>query len=133
METFSSKEYFNVDRIVSILYTPEKPANEYFWVDPKPIKRFFGLIDTGKFTEAGWYTYYSSRPYTTEVLRSYGYIVYDTDERINERVCNKAMVKVYLTDDNIIEQSFDSNQKAEEWIELLKTTSGKTFEVATHY
>ena len=128
------KEYFDVDRIISIRFRPEYPVDHIYWAESKPIKKFFGLINTGKFTEAGWVDYceWDRIPYSDDDLRKRGYIVYDRNERINERVCRKAYVKVYLTHDNSIEQSFDSDKQAEEWIETLKTKSGKTFEVAIH-
>jgi hypothetical protein len=58
--------------------------------------------------------------------------VYTKDERINDRVCYFPHVKVYLTDDNTIEQVFKSNEEAEAWVENLKTTSGKDFAVAVY-
>lgn len=134
MAEFKDKEYFDVSRIVSIHFTVERPAYKFYWVDSEPIKRFFGLINTGKFTEPGWVNQndWDVIIYTDEELRNYGYKVYTTDERINERVCCFAHVKVYLTGDNTIEQVFKSNEEAEAWIELLKDTSGKTFEVAIY-
>ena len=127
-------EYFDVSRIVSILFRPERTCNHIEWVESKPIKKFFGLINTGKFTQAGWvdHSEWDYDTHTDDELRQRGYIVYNTDERINNRVCKRAHVKVYLTHDNTIEQTFDSDQKAEEWIDLLKSTSQKTFEVAIY-
>lgn len=129
-----NKEYFDVDRIISIWFRPETPIDYISWVESKPIKRFFGLYNTGRFTEAGWidHSEWDPTPYSDDDLRRRGYIVYDRNKRINERVCRKAHVKVYLVHDNSIEQSFDSDKQAEEWIETLKTKSGKTFEVAIY-
>ena len=128
------KEYFDVSRIVSVYFTPEHPETKFYWQDRKPIKQFFGLINTGRFTEAGWLNAYDCDEvfYTEDEIRSYGYKVYSTNERINERICNKAYVKVYLTHDNTIGQKFETDAEAEAWIELLKQTSGKTFEVAIY-
>lgn len=129
-----SKEYFDVDRIISIHYRPENPVSWIYWVESKPIKKFFGLYNTGRFTEAGWVdnSEWDENTYTDDDMRKRGFIVYDKDERINDRICRKAYVKVYLTHDNSIEQSFDSDKQAEEWIETLKEKSGKTFEVVTY-
>ena len=129
-----NKEYFDVGQIVSIVYRPERVCTHFEWVESKPIKTFFGLITTGKLTEAGWFdgTEWDYTTYTDDEVRKKGYIVYSTDERINDRVCHMAYVKVYLTHDNTIAQSFESNQKAEEWIGLLKSRSGKKFEIATY-
>ena len=134
MAEFKDKEYFDVSRIVSIHFTVERPAYKFCWVDRKPIKRFFGLINTGKFTEPGWINQHDWGEiiYTDEEIRNYGYKVYTTDERINERVCCFAHVKVYLTDDNTIKQVFKTNEEAQAWIEYLITKSGKDFSVATY-
>jgi hypothetical protein len=128
------KEYFDVDRIISIWFKPETPVEYIYWAESKPIKKFFGLYNTGRFTEAGWVdnSEWNYITYSDDDLRRRGYIVYGRNERINERVCRKAYVKVYHAHDNSIEQSFDSNKQAEEWIETLKTKSGKTFEVVIH-
>jgi hypothetical protein len=129
-----NKEYFDVDRIISIHYRPENPVSWIYWVESKPIKKFFGLYNTGRFTEAGWVdnSEWDENIYTDDDMRKRGFIVYDKDERINDRICKKAYVKVYLTHDNSVEQSFDSNKQAEEWIETLKEKSGKTFEVVNY-
>jgi hypothetical protein len=128
------KEYFDVSRILSIFYRPEEPVYWISWVESKPIKKFFGLYNTGRFTEAGWFdnSEWDETTYTDDDMRKRGFIVYDKDERINDRICRKAYVKVYLTHDNSIEQSFDSDKQAEEWIETLKEKSGKAFEVVTY-
>jgi hypothetical protein len=134
MAEFKDKEYFDVSRIVSIHFTVERPAYKFCWVDRKPIKRFFGFINTGKFTEPGWINQHDWGEiiYTDEEIRNSGYKVYTKDERINDRVCYFPHVKVYLTDDNTIEQVFKSNEEAEAWVENLKTTSGKDFAVAVY-
>jgi hypothetical protein len=129
-----TKEYFDVSRIVSVYFRPEHTETRFYWQDSKPIKKFFGLINTGRFTEAGWLNAYDWEEvlYTEDEIRGYGYKVYNTDERINERICHKAYVKVCLTHDNIIEQRFETDADAEAWIESLKEKSGKTFEVVTY-
>ena len=128
-----TKEYFDVSRIVSVYFRRETTCTNFYWVESEPIKRFFGLFDTGRFTEAGWCDNRDWKfvIYTEDEIRSYGYKVYSADERINERICHKAYVKVYLTHDNEIEQAFETDEEAEAWIESLKEKSGKTFEVVT--
>ena len=128
------KEYFDVSRIVSAYFIPEHTETKFYWQDSKPITTFFGLINTGRFTEAGWFNAcdWNEELYTEDEIRNYGYKVYSTDERINERICHKAYVKVYLTHDKTIKQTFETDKEAEAWIELLKEKSGKTFEVATY-
>lgn len=129
-----TKEYFDLSRIVSVYYRPETTCRNFYWVESEPIKRFFGLFNTGRLTEAGWCDNrdWDGTIYTEDEIRSYGYKVYSTDERINERICHKAYVKVYLSHDNTIEQAFGTDAEAEAWIESLKEKSGKTFEVAIH-
>ena len=129
-----TKEYFDVSRIVSVYFRQETTCTNFYWVMSEPIKRFFGLFDTGRFTEAGWCDNrdWDEVLYTEDEIRSRGYKVYSTDERINERISHKAYVKVYLTHDNIIEQSFETDAEAEAWIGSLKEKSGKTFEVVTY-
>lgn len=127
------REYFDVSRITSVYFRSETPCTNFYWVESEAIKRFFGLFDTGRFTEAGWYDNrdWDEAVYTEDEIRSNGYKVYSTDERINDRICHKAYVKVCLTHDNYIEQAFESDAEAEAWIESLKEKSGKTFEVVT--
>ncbi len=134
MKDFKDKEYFDVSRIVSIHFTVERPAYKFSWVDREPIKRFFGLINTGKFTESGWVNQndWGVIIYTDEEIRDFGYKVYTKDERINDRICYFPHVKVYLTDDNTVEQVFKTNEEAEAWVEELKANSGKTFAVAIY-
>jgi hypothetical protein len=133
MKDFKSIEYFNTNKIVSIHFTPEKTSERFYFEDRKPIKKFFGLINTGRFTQPGWVDYYDwDSKYTDEELRKQGYKVYTTDERINDRVCVKATVKVYLAHDNTIVQEFETDDEAEFWIENLKTISGKNFAVAIY-
>lgn len=135
MSISSEKEYFDVNRIVSIHFKPERVTNDYAWEKSKPIKKFFGLIDTGRFTEEGWEYYYDYAHtfiYSDDDLRRKGYKVYSADERLNSRVCVKACVKIYLTDNNQIEMSFESNEEAEVHIEYLKKLSGTTFAVVIY-
>ena len=130
-----TKEYFDVSRIISVYFRSETPCRYFYWVESEPIKKFFGLINTGRFTEAGWCDHRDWEDgviYTENWIRNYGYKVYSTDERIKDRICNKAYVKVYLTHDNQIEQSFETDDEAEAWIQSLKEKSGKTFEVVTY-
>jgi hypothetical protein len=129
------KEYFDVSRIISIYFKSETPSTNFYWVESEPIKKFFGLINTGRFTEAGWCDNRDWKDgviYTEDEIRGYGYKVYSTDERINDRICCKAYVKVNLTHDNLIERFFESDDDAEGWIRSLKEKSAKTFEVVTY-
>lgn len=127
------REYFDVSRIISVYFRSETPCTNFYRVESKPIKKFFGLFNTGRFTEAGWCDNrdWDEAVYTEDEIRDHGYKLYSADERINDRICHKAYVKVYLTHDNEIEQTFETDAEAEAWIETLKEKSGKTFEVVT--
>lgn len=122
-----SKEYFDVDRIVTISLFGEIDAG-YEWVEPQPIKRFFGLIDTGRFTPAGYVsTPNDSSIYTEENLRGYGYKVYSRDERIVNNVVNKPYVKVDLEHDNSLTVRFETEDEMLKWVDEIKALSKKVF------
>lgn len=128
------KEHFDINQIIGIKFHPERSAG-YSWVEAEPEKRiFFGLIPwrygrPAGFTDAGsplqWI-------YTEEDLKSYGYKVYSFDERINDRVCEKPYVVVYLAHELQISKKFETDSEAEEWVDQLKEKSGKSFEVIKH-
>lgn len=121
------KEYFDVDRIVTISLFGETDAG-YEWVEPQPIKRFFGLIDTGRFTIAGYVsTRYDSSIYTEEELRGYGYKVYSRNERIVNNVVDKPYVKVDLEHDNSLTIKFENEDEMLNWVNDIKILSKKLF------
>lgn len=128
------EEHFDVDRIVSIAFYPERPTN-HVWVEGGKtlIPKFFGLYDKEKIVEQGWYEDYERYPNdfdTTESLEEEGYNVYKFSERVKNRVCHKPYVKVYLTHENTVTKKFDNNNDAMSWIDQVKAASGKTFEIA---
>lgn len=128
------EEHFDVDRIVSIVFVPERPTN-YVWIEGGKItvKKFFGLITKEEIIESGWYENFEKYRYdfkSTESLEEQGYNVYKFSERVNNRVCKKPYVKVYLTHENTVTKTFDNNNDAMSWVDQVKKTSGKTFEIA---
>lgn len=127
-------EYFDVDRIVTISLFGEKVDGSYVWCEPRPIKRFFGLIDTGRFKPAGYYYTNSWEDvlYTEEQLRGYGYKVYSRDERLIDNVVYKPYVKVDLEHDNSLTVRFETDAEMLEWVEMIKVKSGKNFETVVY-
>ena len=127
-------EHFDINRIVTLSVFGEKVERSYEWRDPQPIKRFFGLIDTGRFTPAGYYytNSFESVCYTEEKLRGYGFKVYSRDERINDNVVNKPYVKVDLEHENSLTVTFETNDEMLEWVEMIKLKSGKIFETVVY-
>jgi hypothetical protein len=128
-------EYFDVDRIVSVFLRGERVDNSFVWESEKPIKRFFGLIDTGKTRPAG---YYYSRGwgddvlYTEEQIRSNGYKVYSRDERINDNIVERAYVKIDLEHNNSIKVEFETEAEMRVWVNKLIDKSSATFELVDY-
>ena len=61
-----------------------------------------------------------------------GYLVYPWGEKINDRVCYKPYVTVYLKHEVEVIQYFETEKEASRWVESLKTKSGRDFEVISH-
>jgi hypothetical protein len=120
---------FNIERIVKIVFEEERPTN-YVFVEKKPIKYFFGLIDSGEWTEECWlnksFTIFGTD--SEEYLIKSGFKIYPLSERVENRVCCKARVEVLLTDGYSVLQEFDTNEEAEKWARKLKAISGSNFE-----
>jgi hypothetical protein len=128
-------EYFDVDRIVTMFLRGERVNNSFVWENERPIKRFFGLIDTGKTRPAGYYDTSDWRDdvlYTEEQIRSNGYKVYSRDERINDNVVEKAYVKIDLEHDNSVNVQFETETEMREWVDKLIEKSKTTFEVVNY-
>ena len=128
------KEHFDVEQIIGVKFFPESKAG-FDWVEATPEKRiFFGLIPWRSGRPAGFLDLrsYDRTIYTEESLNGYGYKVYSYEERIAQRVCNKPYVTVYLSHDLQVTKRFETDLEAESWIEEIKVTSEKTFEVINH-
>lgn len=128
------KEHFDVDQIIGVKFFPETAAG-YDWVEAIPEKRtFFGLILLKSGRPAGFLDRgsWDGTVYSEEALKGYGYKVYSYEERVAQRVCNKPYVTVYLSHDLQVTKRFEKDKEAESWIEWLKNTTGKTFEVINH-
>jgi hypothetical protein len=118
---------FDVDAIVSIKLKPMYQTN-YEWLPVKIVKNWFGLYT--EVFEEGYYEYGSYRgfmdmknsPRSKENIELY-YVIKD-----DNTVWAAAEVTVYLTHDQQCSVSFLKDEEAKEWVEKLKTLSGKTFE-----
>lgn len=125
------QEHFDVNEIIGIKIIPESEAS-FEWVDEIPEKRiFFGMIRTRYARPAGFLdkSSFDEIIYSPEQLIDYGYKVYTSSERINNRVCHKPHVTVYLSHDLSSTKRFETDREAIEWVEDLKATSGKVFEI----
>jgi len=120
-------EYFDVNRIVTISLRGERVDSHFEWQNPKPIKRFFGLIDTGKYTPEGYYNLSRyNNYYTEEELINHGYIVKD------KVVYYKPYVQVDLEHENSLTVKFENDTEMLEWVEFVKNKSNKVFIVVDH-
>lgn len=115
------ENHFDVNQIVYVTFVPERPSNYYKWNDSRPIKYFFGLIKTKKFTKAGWGDGYK--------IVDKEYLINDGYKIVGKDVYHKSKVHVYLTNKHRIDNTFESENDAKNWMEDLKITSGKTFEI----
>lgn len=117
--------HFNLNEIVVIKFVKERVATNFVWEDGKPIKKFFGLIDTGRFTESGFkniYSYYDDIC-TEEGIKESGYKVYSKDERLNDRIANYPYVEIHLKGNNSVTKKFKSDAEASEFIRMVERLS----------
>lgn len=119
--------HFDVNSVIGIKFEKESYTS-FVWVEEKIKKRFLGKP---KIYPAGFIDTRSYRGciFTEGELLELGYKVYGFDERVNNLVCRKPYVVVYLGHKLEVNHTFESDEMATEWIEGLKNKSGKTFEV----
>lgn len=117
--------HFDVSQITCLKYVPQTKKEWICWVDSKPIYKFFGLIKTNKMTKEGFedFSTYGRKIKPKEELISDGNIV------IGKEVFSKPKVVIYFRNKAELVNVFNEQEDALEWIEQLKITSGKTFEV----
>jgi hypothetical protein len=129
------KEHFDPSQIVKIKFVPERPTS-FHWVEAKPeIRSFFGLKVKQKSTPSGFVDRDSwfQKFYSEDEIKRFGYLVYPWGERINDRVCHKPYVTVYLKHEIQVTQTFETEKEASRWVESLKTKSGRdNFEIISH-
>ena len=117
--------HFDIDKIVKIKFVGKQEEERIRWVEPKPIKKFFGLYNTRRSTEGHFADFgsYLDTKYTERLLREYGYIVE------GKKVYRFPHVEVHFEHDDSVNKSFQTDSEALQWVEELKATSGKTFEI----
>lgn len=129
------QEHFDPSQIIKIKFFPERPSS-FYWEEAKPeIRSFFGLRVKQKATPAGFAdrdTWFEKKFYSEDEIKRFGYLIYPWGERINDRVCHKPYVTVYLKHEIQITQTFETEKEASRWVESLKTKSEKDFEVISH-
>jgi hypothetical protein len=122
-----SRYYFEVDRVVSIRFYPEKETG-YKWFErvPSKPKTFLG-IKYGMTEEIpeGWSDYENGRyRKTLQELRE------DNRYLINERteeVRHKSQIIVNLTDKTSYNQYFNTEEEGEDYMYGLQESTGKEF------
>lgn len=122
-------KYFDISRIITISVHVERPERRIQWIDAKPIKKFWGLYNTGNFKPAGYYYsgHFDEKLFTEQEIRDMGYKVYSRDERINENVVIKSHVSIELEQNNSVIVNFETEAEMLEWVDKIITSSDKTY------
>lgn len=127
-------EHFDISRIIGIEVF-DKRRTSYRWLPEKQKTAFFGLIKRNSWHSAGFYSNgcyeecyesgcWDAHPETADSLIGQGYLV-DHDET----VWHKPFATVFLEADCKVTKKFNTLDEVNEWVEFLKTKSGKTFEI----
>lgn len=121
-------KYFDISRIITISVHGERPERRIQWIDAKPIKKFWGLYNTGNFKPAGYYYgNFDEKLFTEQEIRDMGYKVYSRDERISENVVIKSHVSIELEQNNSVIVNFETEAEMLEWVDKIITSSDKTY------
>lgn len=117
--------HIDVDKIVTLKVVHEKMAPWFQFVKSKQIKKFFGLISTKKYTEEGWVDLSSFYKliYTIDELKERDYKI------INNMVYKKPYLIIRLLTGDEFLKTFENENEINEYVEALKLTSGKTYEI----
>lgn len=127
------QDQFDISRIIGIRIVDKRETSHRF-LPKKQKTAFFGLIKLNSWHSEGFYSNgryqecyesgcWDACPSTAESLRKSGYIV-DW-----QTVYSKPYVTVYLESDYQTTRNFETIEQAYEWVDELKATSGKTFEI----
>lgn len=129
-------EHFDVNRIIGIEVFDQRSA-PFAWLPRKQKTWIFGIKrkawhDEGFYQDGCYYEGYmgdswEANAYTKEELMSRGYLV-DSDNR----VWHPPHATVYLESDCKVTKRFNTISETNEWVDELKKTSGKTFEIVIH-
>jgi hypothetical protein len=127
-------EQFDVNRIIGITVYGERQSS-YKWLPKKQKTTFFGLIKRNAWHSEGFYSNgcykecyesgcWDATSSSKEWLIKSGYLV-----KADNTVWHRPYVTVYLESDYQVSNSFERIEQALEWVEDLKATSNKTFEI----
>lgn len=131
------EEHFDVDRVIGIKVV-DKRKSSYAWLPKKQKTLLFGLIKINSWFSEGFYSSgyyeecyesgcYDAFVYTKEDVIEKGFLI---DE--NNVVWDKPYATVYLEHDCTVTTYFNTFKEAIEWCEMVKSTSGKTFEITRY-
>lgn len=129
-------DHFDVDRIIGITMYGKRPTS-HKWLPAKQKTTFFGLIKRNAWHSEGFYSNgcyeecyesgcWDATPSTAESLRDYGYLVE------GDGVYYKPSVTVFLESKCQVSKTFETAEEARSWVDALKATSGKTFEIVEY-
>lgn len=134
------QEQFDINRIIGVKIV-DKQKTGHKWLPKKQKTAFFGLVKRNAWHSEGFYSgghyqecyesgCWDACPSSAESLISYGYLVeWDGPNHTEQTVYSKPYVTVYLESDYQTTRNFEKIEDAQAWVEELKATSGKTFEI----
>lgn len=128
-----TQEQFDINRIISVKVI-DKRKTSHRWLPKKQKTTFFGLIKRNAWNSEGFYSNghyqecyesgcWDACPSSVESLIDSGYIV------DRQTVYSKPYVTIYLESKYETTRVFETIEEAQTWVEELKATSGKTFEI----
>ena len=124
-----SQTHFDVSQIVGVKLRPES-CSYFVWRDAQPKKKWLGIFTTQRALPAGFedMSSYDDDRYSAESLVERGYKYYP--DRVQYQIVKKAIAIVYFKNHKYeLSQEFETEDEMTAWVESLKTTSGKTFEI----
>ena len=140
--------HFDVNLISKIHYRKSYHNNDYVWREEETVPKYktflliFNIRDGVTVKPAGFYEdksylFYENEPVYLHVpddnLLRCGYQIKEFGNHggvsFRKEVWTKAYVEVKLTHGDSVGKRFDTDKEALDWIEKLKNSSGKVFEV----
>ena len=122
-----SKYYFQVDKVVSMFFQPEKESGYEWFGKTPPIPKTFLGIKYGMTEEIpeGWSNWDDGLGRkTSEYLSKYNwYLINEETKEIRQ----KSQIIVNLSDKSSHSMSFDSEDEAEDYMYGLQESTGKEF------
>ena len=120
----STEYHFDIEQIICIQFTKERPSNYVFYPAEPAKSSFFGICKTPA-TDEGWVdeSSWGNSRYTLEELKNYGYVMR------NGVPSHKSHATAYLSHKCQVSKTFETEQEGYNWINGLKTKCNKTFEI----